>query len=128
MLWGLMAEEAKPDQILKEKGEGTMAAERQQSHDAPLGGGDKRAILVTGRVKRPLIMTREELRRMASEEFDDLPIFCGSGTPKGRLAGCKGVPLENVIRMTEVNTTGENDTKKMFIVVSADDGHKVVFS
>ena len=86
------------------------------------------SIRVTGKVKRPLVIDREELCRMASEEVADLPIYCSSGTPKGSILGCRGVLLENVIRKAEVIQAAENDTKKMFIIVSADDGHKVVFS
>ena len=41
---------------------------------------------------------------------------------------CRGVLLENVIRRAEVLKDGDNDTKKMFIVASAADGYKVVFS
>jgi len=105
-----------------------MVAETRQSQDVSPGFNDKSAIRVIGKVKRPLIINREKLCRMPSEELEELPIFCGSGTPKGRLFGCRGVLLENVIRMAEVITVGENDTKKMFIVVSAHDGHTVVFS
>ncbi|MFZ1984226.1 MAG: hypothetical protein WAU91_07415, partial [Desulfatitalea sp.] len=65
---------------------------------------------------------------MDTEEIRDLPIFCSSGTPKGRITHCRGVLLENVIRMAEVIREEDNDTKKMFIVASADDGYKVVFS
>jgi hypothetical protein len=38
------------------------------------------------------------------------------------------VILENVIRMADGVRETDNDTKHMFIVASADDGYKVVFS
>jgi hypothetical protein len=36
--------------------------------------------------------------------------------------------LEDVIRRAEVITEEDNDTKRMFVVVTAGDGYKVVFS
>ncbi len=83
---------------------------------------------VSGRVTKPLVLGIEELRDMDTEEIADLMIICGDGDPKGNIRNCKGVLLENVIRMADVIKEEENDTKKMFIVVSAHDGYKVVFS
>lgn len=83
---------------------------------------------ITGKVKHPLALSGRELCAMDAEEVTDLPIFCGSGTPKGRIGRCRGVLLENVLRMAEVLTVEDNDTKKMFIIASAGDGYKVVFS
>jgi len=65
---------------------------------------------------------------MGTEEVTDLPIFCSSGTPKGTIGRLKGVLLENLIRMADVIREADNDTKHMFIVASADDGYKAVFS
>jgi hypothetical protein len=84
---------------------------------------------VTGRVSRPLALGIDTLRSMAIEEIiEDLMIICGDGDPKGSNRNCKGVLLENVLRMADVIKEEHNDTKKMFIVVSAHDGYKVVFS
>jgi hypothetical protein len=87
-----------------------------------------KAIRIVGRVKQPLVVRAEELCAMATEELNDLPIYCGTGDPKGSINHCRGVLLENVIAMAEVIKAAHNDTKKMFIVVSGGDGHKVVFS
>ena len=83
---------------------------------------------VTGRVTTPLELGMEQLRAMDTEEIADLLIICGDGDPKGTIRNCKGVLLENIIRMADVIKEEHNDTKKMFIVVSANDGYKVVFS
>ncbi len=96
-----------------------------QSVQAPKAGN---AVTVTGRVKHPLILPISELCKMDAEDIQDLPIICGSGDPKGRIANGKGVLLENVIRMAEVIKDEDNDTKKMLIIASASDGYKVVFS
>jgi len=97
------------------------------------GGGlnsvdESKAIRIVGRVRRPLVVHAKELGAMASEELDDFPIYCGTGDPKGSIGGCRGVLLENVISMAEVIKAEHNDTKKMFVVVSGDDGYKAVFS
>ena len=86
------------------------------------------AVRVVGRVRRPLVVSLDTLRRMETETRRDIPIYCGTGDPKGSIASCRGVLLENVIRMADVAKDADNDTKKMFIVASADDGYTVVFS
>ena len=85
-------------------------------------------LTVTGRVTSPLVLDMEELRSMDTEEIADLKIICGDGDPKGNIRNCKGVLLENIIRMADVIKEEHNDTKKMFVVVSAHDGYKAVFS
>ena len=97
--------------------------------DGNLSGDEKsKSIRIVGRVKQPLVLHAEELCAMATEELKDLPIYCGTGNPKGSISSCRGVLLENVIGMAEVIKAEHNDTKKMYIVASAEDGHKVVFS
>lgn len=99
---------------------------RQESQlEDPREAGSLR---VTGRVGEPLVLGMDELRGMEAEEVLDLPIFCGSGTPKGRIDSFRGVPLDAVIKRADVLQEEHNDTKKMFIIASAVDGHKVVFS
>lgn len=90
--------------------------------------GGTTALRIIGHVRQPLVIPLAELGRMETEAVTDLPVFCSSGTPKGAIASCRGVLLENLIRKAEVIREEDNDTKKMFIVVSADDGYKVVFS
>lgn len=86
------------------------------------------AIRVIGRVRRPLVLSMEELCALDTEEAKDIPIICGDGTPEGQIESCRGVLLETVIAKADVLKEGHNDTKKMFIVASAPDGYKVVFS
>lgn len=83
---------------------------------------------ITGRIKEPLVLTMKELCEMDIEEVQDLPVICGSGTPKGKIPSLRGVLLEEVIRKADVIREDENDTKHMFILASAGDGYKVVFS
>ena len=85
-------------------------------------------IRITGRVSRPFAIHPDELRKMDSEELKELAIYCGTGEPKGKISGCKGVLLENVIRLADVIKEQSGDTKKMFVVASSDDGYTTVFS
>ncbi|MBI5591715.1 MAG: sulfite oxidase-like oxidoreductase [Deltaproteobacteria bacterium] len=86
------------------------------------------ALRVTGRVGNPLMLGMTDIRDMESEEFQDLFIVCGTGTPKDCIQRCRGVLIEKIIQKADVLKEGHNDTKKMFIVATADDGYKVVFS
>ncbi|MBU4261667.1 MAG: molybdopterin-dependent oxidoreductase [Proteobacteria bacterium] len=81
-----------------------------------------------GRVTTPLILNIEQLRAMDPAETDDLPMICGNGDPKGCIGHCRGVLLSDIINRADILITGHNDTRKMFIVASSDDGYKVVFS
>lgn len=89
---------------------------------------DGNVVQINGRVRKPLLLSMEELCAMETEVFEDLFIVCGSGNPKGCIGSCRGVLLEDLIRKAEVIREEHDDTKKMFLVASADDGHKVVFS
>jgi hypothetical protein len=86
------------------------------------------ALRVKGRVEYPLILSMKDLCEMETEQVEDVLLICGSGTPKGRIASCRGILLDEVIRRAPVIKAEHNDTKKMFIVAAGGDGHKVVFS
>ena len=103
-----------------------MPAETKGTTVEPAGCGDG-AVRVIGRVRKPLVVGMESLRAMDTEEVADLMIICGEGDPKGNIRNCKGVLLENIINMADVIKEGHNDTKKMFVVATANDGYKVVF-
>ena len=75
-----------------------------------------------------MVVSMEELCAMETEVFEDLFIICGSGDPKSCIGSCRGVLLEDIIRQADVIKEEHDDTKKMFLVASADDGYKVVFS
>jgi hypothetical protein len=105
-----------------------MNADGNRTRDERYGAGRNGVLRIIGRVARPLLIGSKDLRGMDAEELKDLPIICGDGTPKGRIRSCRGVLLETIIGRAEVIKEEHNDTKKMFFVVSANDGHKVVFS
>lgn len=105
-----------------------MKAEMQNPQVELRDAGKAATISVTGRVRQPVVFSMEELCEMNTEEAKDVPLICGSGTPEGHIATCRGVLLEQVLGKVEVLKEEHNDTKKMFIVASAGDGYKVVFS
>ena len=74
--------------------------------------GDK-TVRVTGRVTEPLIVGMEILRAMDTEEIEDLMVICGDGDPKGNIRNCKGVLLENIIRMADVINAAEDRGKDL---------------
>ena len=95
---------------------------------APYRTGNNHGLRISGRVVAPLFFGIDFLRSMDTQVTDDLPLHCGSGEPKGRLGSCRGVLLAEIINKAEVLVTEHNDTKKMFVIASSDDGYKAVFS
>lgn len=83
---------------------------------------------VVGRVHKNRNFCHRELVAMDSMVIDSQMLACGSGEPKGYLKGCRGVLLTDIINKTDVIVADHNDTKKMFLIASADDGYSTVFS
>ena len=83
---------------------------------------------VTGRVVTPLVLSMVNILAMETEEFQDLFIVCGTGEPRDTIRHCRGVLMEKIIQKADILKGEHNDTKKMFIVATAADGFKVVFS
>lgn len=91
-------------------------------------GASAGAVQVTGRVPGPVRFSLAELKAMECEEFEDLFLVCGTGEPRAVIPNCRGVLLEKVIQRSNVDKGEHNDTKRMFISVTAGDGYTVVFS
>jgi hypothetical protein len=90
--------------------------------------GDNRILKVTGSVRTPLFLGMEDLCALEVREMVNISTRNGAGYLQGHIHISKGVFLENVIRMAEVHQEKTDDAKKMFVIASADDGHKAVFS
>ena len=71
-------------------------------------------VQINGRVRKPLLVSMEELCKMESEVLEDLFVVCGSGDPRGSIGSCRGVLLEDLIRKADVIKEEHDDTKKMF--------------
>lgn len=90
--------------------------------------GENRILKVTGSVRTPLFLGMEDLRALEVREMVDISTRNGEGDLQGHIRISRGVFLENVIRMAEIPQEKTNDPKKMFVIASADDGHKAIFS
>jgi len=86
------------------------------------------AFTITGRVAKPLSFSLKMLNSMDCLDTGNLPMICGSGEPKGTIGNVRGVLLADLINQAEVIVTAHNDTKKMYVVASSDDGYKTVFT
>ncbi len=93
-----------------------------------LKGSDTGAFRLGGMVEAPLTWTLEELLKMETVEVKDLLLACGSGEPKGHIAQCRGILLTDIINTAKVVTKDHNDTKKMYVIASSDDGYATLFS
>ena len=83
---------------------------------------------ISGRVRETCRFHLSQLLAMETVEFNDLLMACGSGEPKGRINSCRGILLTDIINMAGVITSDHNDTKKMYVVASSDDGYTKLFS
>ncbi len=92
------------------------------------GSVERSGIQICGRVEASLDLGIETLLAMDTTEADDLLLICGSGEPRGKIGHCRGVLLSDLINKAKVVITDHNDTKKMYIIASSNDGYKAVFS
>lgn len=91
----------------------------------------KTIFTVKGLVYNEQPFEMQELLDMLTTNPVELPpmlFACGDGTPKGQIGPCRGVLLTDIINTCDVITKEHNDTKKMYIVVSSEDGYRTVFS
>lgn len=85
-------------------------------------------LVVTGRVKEPVTLSMDKLRQMDMVKTDHLKMICGEGDVKGDIGCCTGVLLTDIINLAEVIAPEHNDTKKMYVVATSDDGYKTLFA
>jgi hypothetical protein len=100
----------------------------QQLMEKSVTDNGRHGFEVNGRVEQPWRFDLAKLLTMDIVSFEDIPLICGSGEPKGRIGQCRGVLLTDIITAGSVITTEHNDTKKMFLIVSSCDGYRTVFS
>ena len=89
---------------------------------------DGTGFAVSGRVKQSCRFDIEALQAMDMVTVEDMPLICGTGDIKGRIPRCRGVLLADIINAGSVIIIDHNDTKKMFLIVSSEDGYKTIFS
>lgn len=85
-------------------------------------------ITVNGTVKHPLVLRVDDLRKFPAKTVKDLTMTCLDGSNKGKMSGLKGALLRDILNKAELDAPGHNDVKRMYVVATASDGYKVVFS
>jgi hypothetical protein len=86
------------------------------------------AFRLSGMVETARTWTLQELLKMETVEVKDILVACGSGEPKGHIGQCRGILLTDIINSAKVVTTDHNDTKKMYVIASSNDGYATIFS
>lgn len=84
------------------------------------------SLSVYGEVKNKLDLSVKDLKQMSSQTIKDVPIISKHGTKV--IKSLKGVLLKDILDKAEVVSRRPGDTKRMYIVASASDGYKAVFS
>ncbi len=83
-------------------------------------------LTISGEVKNKLELSIKDLKQMTSQTLKDVPIISKHGTKV--IKSLKGVLLKDVLDKAEIVSKSPGDSKKMYIVVSASDGYKAIFS
>jgi hypothetical protein len=71
---------------------------------------------------------RLNLRQFPTQQVDEVALVRQSGSNAGKMENLKGVHLRDILERAVLLTHDHNDVKKMFVVATASDGYKVVFS
>ncbi len=98
------------------------------TNNSTIEGSPKSGFYLSGRVEKISTVTVEDLLSMDMVEEKDLLLACGSGEPKGRIKQFRGVLLADIVNNASVIVKEHNDTKRMYIIASSDDGYATVFS
>jgi DMSO/TMAO reductase YedYZ molybdopterin-dependent catalytic subunit len=85
-------------------------------------------LTVGGKVEHPLILTVDDLHQFPPQQLEEVALVRQSGADAGKIENLKGVYLRDILNRAALVTHDHNDVKKMFIVATASDGYKVVFS
>jgi len=86
------------------------------------------SVAVSGSVKTALNLRVEDLKKYPVQTVPDFDMTCLNGANMGKVGGLKGALLRDLINKAVLDAPGHNDVKKMFVVATASDGYKVVFS
>lgn len=81
---------------------------------------------ITGLVKKQLNLTPADLKQYPSQTINDFTIISKKGARK--IKSIKGVRLDDLLNKAGIATKAPGDTKKMYIVATATDNYKAIFS
>jgi DMSO/TMAO reductase YedYZ molybdopterin-dependent catalytic subunit len=85
-----------------------------------------RSLSVSGEVKKPLQLSVADVKALPSRTVKDVAIISKHGTTM--IKSLKGVLLKDILDKAEIAAKQPGDTKRMFIVATATDNYKAVFS
>lgn len=86
------------------------------------------SVKVNGLVNHTLNLSVTDLEQMSAAVINDFDVIGKGGVVKSHLKSFKGVLLKNVLNKADVNTKTAKEPSQLYIVASASDGFKVVFS
>lgn len=86
------------------------------------------AVSISGEVETPYTARLEDLKKMPVKTIKDLPIVCRSGATKDTFKISKGTPIKALLDKGKPKLPGHFDANHAYVVVTASDGYKVVFS
>lgn len=103
-------------------------------HSAPSRGHENsqpekfmsHALKITGEVKNKGELTVGDLKKMPAQTLTDIPIISKHGTTI--IKSLKGVLLKDILDKAEIVSKNPGETKRMYVVASATDGYKAIFS
>ncbi|RZJ73029.1 molybdopterin-binding protein [Flavobacterium sp.] len=88
----------------------------------------KNSIAVEGAISKPFSVSFDELKSFKQVGLDSLVILNHKKEYKSTLKKLKGVLLRDVLEKADISVNSPKFLSEYYLVVTADDGYKVVFS
>jgi hypothetical protein len=85
------------------------------------------SVKINGLVENELSLTVADLKQMKTTRVDNFDVIGKGGVVKSHLASFNGVLLKDVLASASVKVAALKESGRLYIVVAAADGFKVVF-
>ncbi len=97
------------------------------------GGEVKKELITTeisvfGSVLKPQKLNVAKLKELNATEVSQMAIVCGSGETKESSVSYKGAKLIDILDKAVVDISEKNGRNKIYVVATASDGYKALFS
>ncbi|HEU5289221.1 MAG TPA: hypothetical protein VFU05_01180 [Cyclobacteriaceae bacterium] len=86
------------------------------------------AFTVSGKIKKEITVTLKDLQTIESKSIPDVVITNHLGEPKGASKNLKGILLKDALGKIEFDAESPKVLSEFYMVFTASDGYKVVFS
>jgi hypothetical protein len=87
-----------------------------------------RFVEITGKLKRPVKLTLEDIRKLPDTVLGDLTITNHLGEYKSTQKGLRGVKLTSLLKSIEFESPSPKQLSEFYLVAEASDGYKIVYS